>query len=97
MGFRSVVGRRLVLEIELPESRCRRKKFDADALAALAGVALINDAALLLFQRLGVNEHARLPGINLMLEQHQCAMSAYDHGFAGFAEFSPVVGAALRL
>jgi hypothetical protein len=75
----------------------RGEEFDADALAAIAGFAEIDDAAFLLFLRFGVGEDQHFTVVNFVLEHEQAAMGVDDHGFADFLELLAVVAAARGL
>jgi hypothetical protein len=87
----------IVAEIDAPEPRGGSEKFDSDALAALAGVPLINHAAFLFFIRIGVHKDEQFAIIDFVLEKQQAALGVDHNGFAGFLELAAVVGAALGL
>lgn len=75
----------------------RSKKLHTDALALFAGLALIDDSALLLFQRFGIRQHEHFAVVDFVLHQEQATMRADHHGFARLVEFFSIVRAALGL
>ena len=76
---------------------CRGKKFDAHALTAVISFPQKNHAAFLLFQCFRMCEHQHCPVIDLVFQNQQSAVAVYDQRFAGLAEFSAIVCAALGL
>jgi len=84
-------------EFEAPEARSGGEKFDADALAAIAGFTEINDAAFLLFVSFGVGEDNHFAVVDLMLEHEQAAVGVDDDGLANFLKFLAIVSAARGL
>jgi len=84
-------------EVDAPEMRGRGEEFDADAEAAVAGVAEENDATLQLFLGFGIDEDEHLAAVHFVLEHEQAAVLVDHQGFADFAEFAALVAAALSL
>ena len=83
-----------VAAVYAPKVRGWREKFDAHALAPLARLALVDDAAFLLFLSFGVDEDEHFAVVDFVLQEKETAVRADDDGFAGFLEFAAVVGAA---
>jgi hypothetical protein len=80
-------------EIDAPEVRRGGEKLDADADAALAGVAQINDAAFLFFLGFWADQDEDFALYDFVAQDQQAAMSADDHGFADFAELAAFLAA----
>ena len=87
----------LAVEFHSPEARRGGEKLDAHTLSLVPGIAHVNDAAFLLFQRLRIGNHQHLTVVHLMLQQQQASVRVHHHGFAGLFEFFPVVRPALGL
>jgi hypothetical protein len=96
-GFFSAARRRQFAEFQTPEARRRRQKLHADPLSSIAGLALKNDAALLLFQGFRIRQNNHFAVVNLVLQKQQSAMRVHHHGLAGLFEFFSVVCPALCL
>jgi hypothetical protein len=76
------------IEIETPKVWGGSKKLNPNALAALAGFADKNDAALLLVLRKRILDDNHVALIYFVLEVHQAAVDAYYLGLANLAEFA---------
>ena len=78
-------------EINPPEMRRGRKKFDSDALAFVVGLAKEDDAGFLLFLSKGIGENEDGIHGQRLVHIHQAAMGVDHDGFAGLAE-AAIVG-----
>ena len=77
-------------EINAPEMRRGREKFDADALAFVGGFAEKDDAGFLLFLREGIGEDEHGVHGERLVQVHQAAVRIDHDGFAGLAEAAAV-------
>src|SRR2546422_4873648 len=84
------------LEIRPTEMRRGRKELDADSLAPLACVALIDDAALFLFLGHGVGQAEDGPGVHILTKVEEASVRVDDHGLAHLAKLLAVVVLAFR-
>ena len=87
-GRRGPIGRN---EIDTPEMRSGREKFNANALAFLGCIAEEHDSAFLLFLREWIGENDHAVHSERLIEVHQTAVGVDDDRLAGFAE-TAVVG-----
>jgi len=75
----------------------RGEELDADADAAVAGIAEEDDAAFLLFLGFGIDQDEHFAAVHFVLEHEQAAVLVDHQGFANLAEFAPLMAAALSL
>ena len=74
-------------EIDAPEVRAGREKFYSHARALFGGIAQVNDTALLLFFRDGVDEHHFRAHLKLFLEVEEASVGVNHDRLAIFAKF----------
>jgi hypothetical protein len=78
-------------EFNAPEVRRGRKKFDANALAAIAGLTQKNDTTFQFFLRSRVLQNQHFAIFYFVFEQQKAAVRVDHDGFASLAELLAVV------
>lgn len=84
-------------KFQSPKTRRWRQKLYPNPLSFFARLALVDDAALLIFQRFRVRQNQHLAVVNFVLQEQQPAVCVDHHGLASLLELLSIVRAALRL